>query len=68
MLAFRANRITPHIALLPMALTVLVAYIGAALWTFKTSLTASRTFASDNFIGAAQYVRACSTTSAGCFR
>jgi len=57
MLAFRTNKLTPHIALLPMALTVLVAYIGAALWTFKTSFTASRTFASDNFIGVAQYVR-----------
>jgi glucose/mannose transport system permease protein len=57
MLPLRAKRITPHLALLPMALTVLVAYIGAALWTFRTSFTASRTFASDNFIGMAQYVR-----------
>ncbi|RLM48938.1 sugar ABC transporter permease, partial [Halobellus sp. Atlit-31R] len=44
MLPFRAHRITPHVALLPMALTVLFAYIGAALWTFRTSFTASRTF------------------------
>ncbi|SFB76412.1 carbohydrate ABC transporter permease [Massilia yuzhufengensis] len=53
----RANKLTPHIALLPMALTVLVAYIGAALWTVRTSLTSSRTFSSDNFIGFAQYAR-----------
>ncbi|UVW28942.1 carbohydrate ABC transporter permease [Massilia sp. H6] len=52
-----AIKLAPHIALLPMALTVLVAYIGAALWTFRTSLTSSRTFPSDNFIGFAQYVR-----------
>lgn len=53
----RARQFSPHIALLPMALTVLVAYIGAALWTLHTSFTASRTFPSDTFIGAAQYVR-----------
>ena len=57
MLTLRAHRISPHIALLPMALTVLVAYVGAALWTLRTSFTVSRTFPSDNFIGAAQYVR-----------
>ncbi len=53
----RAHKLAPHIALLPMALTVLVAYIGAALWTVRTSLTSSRTFSSDNFIGFAQYAR-----------
>ncbi len=57
MLPLRAHRISSHIALLPMALTVLVAYVGAALWTLRTSFTASRTFPSDHFIGAAQYVR-----------
>ena len=57
MLTLRPHKLSPHIALLPMALTVLFAYIGAALWTFRTSFTASRTFASDNYIGAAQYVR-----------
>lgn len=40
-----------------MALTVFVAYIGAALWTLRTSFTAARTFPSDKFIGAAQYIR-----------
>jgi glucose/mannose transport system permease protein len=47
----------PHAALLPMALTVIVAYIGAALWTFRISLTSSRTFPSGHFIGLAQYQR-----------
>ncbi|QNA88262.1 sugar ABC transporter permease [Massilia sp. Dwa41.01b] len=57
----RGPRPTPHFAayfaLLPMAVTVLVAYLGTVLWTFRVSLTSSRTFASDKFIGAAQYTR-----------
>src|SRR5450830_1103142 len=58
MLAQRLHtRFAPHFALLPMALVVLGAYIGGALWTLRTSFTASRTFPSDNFIGMAQYVR-----------
>jgi glucose/mannose transport system permease protein len=40
-----------------MTLTVVVAYLGTVLWTVRTSLTASRTFASDKFIGLAQYTR-----------
>lgn len=46
-----------YAALLPMALTVVVAYLGTVLWTLRTSFTASRTFASDKFIGVAQYTR-----------
>ena len=53
----RLSRLTPHAALLPMALTVLFAYVGAALWTLRTSFTASRTFPSEKWIGLAQYVR-----------
>jgi len=44
-------------ALLPMALTVLVAYLGTALWTLRISFTNSRTFPSDEYIGLAQYER-----------
>jgi glucose/mannose transport system permease protein len=44
-------------ALLPMAITVLVAYLGTALWTLKISFTNSRTFPSDEFVGLAQYER-----------
>ncbi|MEI7536098.1 MAG: sugar ABC transporter permease [Comamonadaceae bacterium] len=44
-------------ALLPMALTVLVAYLGTVLWSLKVSLTNSRTFPSDEYVGLAQYER-----------
>lgn len=57
MLARRIHKFSPHVALLPMALTVLLAYIGGALWTLRTSFTAARTFPSEKFIGVAQYVR-----------
>ncbi|MBZ2206298.1 carbohydrate ABC transporter permease [Massilia soli] len=57
MQALRLGRLTPHAALLPMALTVIVAYLGTLLWTLKVSFTSSRTFASDNFVGMAQYTR-----------
>ena len=49
--------VMPYAALLPMALTVVVAYLGTVLWTLRTSFTASRTFASTKFIGIAQYSR-----------
>jgi glucose/mannose transport system permease protein len=55
----RASRFNAasYAALLPMALTVVVAYLGTVLWTLRTSFTASRTFASTKFIGLAQYTR-----------
>ena len=46
-----------YIALLPMALTVVFAYLGTMLWSFRTSFTNSRTFASNSFAGVSQYVR-----------
>jgi glucose/mannose transport system permease protein len=49
--------LTSYAALLPMAATVLMAYIGSVLWTLRTSFTSSRTFPSDDFIGLAQYER-----------
>jgi glucose/mannose transport system permease protein len=51
------GKLTPHAALLPMLLTVVVGYLGAALWTLRISLTSSRTFPSGHFIGLAQYQR-----------
>lgn len=54
---FRLRSITIFAALLPMALTVIVAYVGTALWTLRISFTSSRTFASDHFVGLAQYER-----------
>lgn len=44
-------------ALLPMAATVLLAYLGSALWTLRISLSSSRTFPKDDFVGLAQYER-----------
>lgn len=55
--AFQFRKLTPFVALLPMALTVIVGYIGTALWTLRVSFTSSRTFAADNFVGMAQYQR-----------
>jgi glucose/mannose transport system permease protein len=47
----------PWAALLPMALVVLVAYLGSALWSLRVSLSSSRTFPTDDFVGLAQYER-----------
>jgi glucose/mannose transport system permease protein len=46
-----------QVALLPMAVTALGAYLGAMLWTLCVSLTSSRTFAVDDYVGLAQYAR-----------
>jgi glucose/mannose transport system permease protein len=40
-----------------MAATVLFAYIGTVLWSVRISLSNSRTFPSDSFVGLAQYER-----------
>jgi len=44
-------------ALLPMAATVLVAYLGTVLWSLRVSLSSARTFPKDDFVGLAQYER-----------
>jgi len=46
-----------YIALVPLALTVVFAYLGTMLWSLRTSFTNSRTFASTSFAGVSQYVR-----------
>jgi glucose/mannose transport system permease protein len=46
-----------HLALLPMALTAIVAYLGSALWTLRISLSGSRGLPLDNWVGLAQYQR-----------
>jgi len=53
----RQRGVMPYFALLPMLATVCVAYLGAFAWTFYVSLTASRSIASNKFIGMAQYER-----------
>lgn len=45
------------LALLPMALTVVVVYLGSMLWTLRVSFSSSRTFAADDYVGWAQYER-----------
>ncbi len=40
-----------------MAVTAIVAYIGCMLWTLRVSFTSSRTFASSEYVGLAQYER-----------
>ena len=51
------RKVIPFAALLPMALTVIVAYLGTVLWSLKTSLTNSRSFPSDTYVGLSQYTR-----------
>lgn len=49
--------LVPWGALLPMALTVLLGYLGAVLWTLRVSLSSSRTFPKDDFVGLSQFER-----------
>ena len=44
-------------ALLPLFAIVLFGYVGTALWSIRISLSASRSFPSNTFVGLAQYVR-----------
>lgn len=46
-----------YVAMIPMALTVLLAYLGTMLWTARVSVSSSRTFPSSDFVGASQYIR-----------
>ena len=46
-----------YVAILPMALTVLLAYLGNMLWTARVSVSSSRTFPASDFVGASQYIR-----------
>jgi glucose/mannose transport system permease protein len=49
--------IAAWVALLPMVLTVVFAYLGTMIWTARVSLSNSRTFPSDDFAGLTQYTR-----------
>jgi glucose/mannose transport system permease protein len=51
------RRIIPFAALLPMALVVIVGYLGTVLWSIRISLTSSRSIPTDTFVGLAQYAR-----------
>lgn len=52
-----SGRWPARLALLPLALTALVAYLGSILWSLRVSFSGSRTFPSDSWVGAAQYLR-----------
>jgi len=56
-LNIRWSAVTAWTALLPMALTVLLAYLGSVLWSLRVSLSSARTFPSDDWVGLAQYER-----------
>jgi glucose/mannose transport system permease protein len=49
--------LSAYIAIIPMALTVLLAYLGTMLWTARVSVSSSRTFPASDFVGASQYIR-----------
>ncbi len=53
----RTGQLSASVALLPLALIVLVAYVGTVLWSLRVSLTDARTFPSDVYVGLAQYER-----------
>ncbi|HET7795319.1 MAG TPA: sugar ABC transporter permease [Rhizobacter sp.] len=55
--ARRARTFAAQIALLPMALTVLVVYLGTMLWSVRISFSSSKIFPKDDFVGFAQYER-----------
>ena len=46
-----------QIALLPMALTVLGVYVGSILWSMRISVSSSKVFPRDDFVGMTQYTR-----------
>ena len=54
---FRLSRFTPWVALIPMALAVGLGYLATALWSLRVSMSSSRTFPNDDFVGLAQYER-----------
>ena len=53
----RLKPLTAWAALMPMALTVLLGYLGTVLWSLRVSMSSARTFPKDDFVGLAQYER-----------
>ncbi len=48
---------TAYVALIPMALTVVFVYLGTMAWSARISMSSSRTFPADDFVGLTQYTR-----------
>ena len=55
--ARRRLSLAAWIALVPMAATVVFAYLGTMLWTLRVSMSYSRSLPTNTFAGATQYVR-----------
>lgn len=53
----RPRSLAAWAALLPLALIVGVGYVGTVLWTLRISMTSSRTFPNDDFVGLQQFER-----------
>ena len=53
----RWRELAAQIALLPMALTVLGVYVGSILWSMRISVSSSKVFPRDDFVGMQQYRR-----------
>ena len=51
------QRWSAWVALLPLALVVLVGYVGSTLWSLRVSFSSARTFPNNDFVGLAQYER-----------
>lgn len=46
-----------HIALLPLAITALLAYVGSVIWSIRISLSSSKLFPRDDWVGLDQFQR-----------
>lgn len=53
----RPRHLAAHAALLPMAATVILAYLGTVAWSVRISFSSSRTLPLSDFVGLAQYER-----------
>lgn len=51
------RNLVPYTALSPLAVIVLVAYVGAVIWSIRISLTSSRSLPTDTFVGFTQYAK-----------
>jgi glucose/mannose transport system permease protein len=49
--------VAAQLALLPMAATVIGVYLGTVIWSMRISLSSSRIFPKNDFVGLAQYAR-----------
>jgi len=46
-----------HAALLPLAITALLAYVGSVIWSIRISLSSSKLFPRDDWVGVEQFIR-----------